>query len=413
MHTQSAKPIGKIIGSQDNNDEKATLAYGKKAKRKDLLNDYVQEKTKALLINGYDSSTSPNSGSVNNKLIVDTAFVRPIEPNATKTTVQEVINGVPSGYTSSPRRAMAEAIHLARLNPEHEVYNYKMLQKEYEHQVMKADIEENEIIEMYREEQIHKELLISTLEGEIQMIANNATYIQEVQDILDACAFREKVFLQGLKKGKPGDDGRDKFLNRMLKGEQDDTLKLSKILDHINEMKNNNTPKMDNDNTGNNENESLAVSEKDNTTHRSKKSRRKSKFMEFRDWHNTRSPSQNKLNDDDTMNIRKITMAEIQYKKEEEKDNSNINIITQNNKNIESDAHDDEQVLVNKLSDQVQGYNSNLKNRNNTVVRISKAIEKLTRLMENQSGKEIILSNAHCKYFFLKIFVISMQILST
>ena len=131
--------------------------------------------------------------------------------------------------------------------------------------------------------------------------------------------------------------------------------------------------------------------------------------MEFRDWHNTRSPSQNKLNDDDTMNIRKITMAEIQYKKEEEKDNSNINIITQNNKNIESDAHDDEQVLVNKLSDQVQGYNSNLKNRNNTVVRISKAIEKLTRLMENQSGKEIILSNAHCKYFFLKIFVTSFK----
>ncbi len=405
LHAPSAEPIV-------NHNEK--MRYAKKPKERDLLKDYMEKKKQATLKEGYDTNTSPKSvNSVKQRVIVDPRFVRPVEADTVKTTVQEVINGVPHGYTSNSRRAMAEAKHLARHNPEHMLHNYKMLQKEYEEQVATADTEENNLIELYREEQIHKELLISTLEGEIQMIESNTNYIQEVQNILDACAFRENIFLRGLKAGKSGDNGRYQFLEQLLQEEQTDTLNLSNILDKIKGLKNPSIDNIGSNPTGNhsvskigngsNHNNNVSVSKSDNNVaaksagiKRHGKERRKSKFMEFREWHKMRSPvTKNTSKSSSAKKNRRNTMAEIQYK-EASKNNRNNNKKAHTKISMQQYQNDEDESLMNQLSNQIQHVQSDFKNRNTIMVRISKAIEKLTRLMEHQSGREIILTNAHC-----------------
>ena len=370
LHLESAEPISSAVESTQH-----ASTDSRSSSRGDLLKKYLEDRKNAALRENYLSSTSSNAKDLRNvKLFSKEAFVRPVEPSSSKTLVQQVINGVPSGHTSSPRRALAEAKHITRNNPNHDAEWFAAQKLEYDQKRHESTMEEEKIVEIYRSEQLHKELLVSGLEDAILTSMDSELYVKTVQHILDDCAFREKLFLQGLNEGSPGDAGRAQFLKRMLEEEQKDTERLSQILDEVrgHAQTSATSPKVKGDQTLRSPREINAPS-----SSQVKSPRRPSKFAEFRQWHRERAKSSG-------------------GNKPEVAKNAKVRALEHEDGGGGANTHgDQDSLLLQQISDQMKTPSPTRKQQNTIMVRISKAIEKLARLMESQSGREIILSNAH------------------
>ena len=152
--------------------------------------------------------------------------VDPVVASRSKTIVQSVIGGVPSGFCHNDRGSIAEAKHLSRMLP---TYTGTITR------FPDTSLDETKLLEQYHDEQSLKTNLVSTLENFVTWMMGIDTdrakmMIDDVQNILDCSAEREQEVFEILERYEVGPE-RYKLLFLKLTMERNDTQKLKDIVD--------------------------------------------------------------------------------------------------------------------------------------------------------------------------------------